>query len=123
MKKILLDTNFILICIKQKIDFFEELKLRGFKIIIPENVIREIKKIKKSRQKQRHREIADLALKILNKSSFEKIKFEKRNLDNAIAEFANKNENITVATLDRELKKKIKKPKLIIRGKKKLEII
>lgn len=123
MKKVLLDTNFILTCVKQKIDFFEELKLRSFRILIPENVIREIEKITKSKQKQADREIANLSLRIINKYNFEKIKFKKRNLDNAIAEFANKNENIIVATLDRELKRKIKGPKLVIRNQKKLDIL
>ena len=36
MKQALLDTNFILSCIRKKIDFFEEIRLMGIKIIIPE---------------------------------------------------------------------------------------
>ncbi len=43
MGQVLLDTNFILNCINQKIDFFED--LAGYKIIIPQEVINEIKKI------------------------------------------------------------------------------
>jgi uncharacterized protein len=123
MKKILLDTNFIINCVKQKIDFFEEIKLLGFKIIIPENVIREIEKIKNSKQKQYNREAANLALRILEKSEYEKIKFKKRNVDKAIKDFVDSENNIIVATLDKELKNKIKGHKMIIRNKKKLEII
>jgi uncharacterized protein len=123
MKKILLDTNFIINCVKQKIDFFEEIKLLGFKIIIPENVIREIEKIKNSKQKQYNREAANLALRILEKSEYERIKFKKRNVDKAIKDFVDSENNIIVATLDKELKNKIKGHKMIIRNKKKLEII
>ena len=39
----LLDSNFLLTCIKQKIDFFEEIKLMGISIIIPKQVLNELK--------------------------------------------------------------------------------
>jgi len=47
MKQAILDTNFILTCVKQKIDFFEWFNLNGIEILIPLEVINEIKKIKK----------------------------------------------------------------------------
>ena len=43
MKKVLLDTNFILTAIRNKIDFFEEIKLIGMKIAVPKQVVAEIK--------------------------------------------------------------------------------
>ena len=47
--KILLDTNFILTCAKQKIDFFDI--LQGKQILIPKQVIDEIKNVADSKQK------------------------------------------------------------------------
>ncbi len=112
MKQILLDTNFILSCIKQKIDFFEEIYLMGIQIIIPEQIINELKKLKK-----------ESALKLLENSKFKEISLKGKIVDNSIINYAKENPDIIIATLDRDIQKKIKNRKMIIRGKKKLEII
>lgn len=123
MKKAILDTSFILTCVKQKIDFLDEIKFMGIKVLIPEEVLDEVRKIMKSGKKLHFRENAKLALKILNKNGFKKIKLGTAHVDKGLVDFAKKNKDVIVATLDKELKKKIKKPKLVIRGKKKLEVI
>lgn len=123
MKKAVLDTNFILTCAKQKIDFLDEVKLMGLEVLIPEEVLEEIKRIMGSGKKFHFRENARLALKILNKNEFKKIKLGTEDVDKGLVNFAEKNKDVIVATLDRELKKKIKRPKLVIRGKKRLEVI
>jgi len=123
MKKAVLDTNFILTCVKQKIDFLNEIKFMGIRVLIPEEVLKEIRKIRSFGKKLHFRENAKLALKILNKKGFKKIKLGTANVDKGLVNFAEKNKDVIVATLDRELKKKIKKPKLVIRGKKKLKVI
>src|SRR3990167_2646427 len=110
MKSALLDTNFILICIKQKIDFFEELYLQGYQIIIPDKVIDELKKLKQTS-----------ALKLLEKNNFKEIILAGKNVDNSIINYAKENPEIILATLDKELQGKLKNKKIIIRGKKKLE--
>ena len=112
MKSALLDTNFILTCAKQKIDFFEELYFRGYQIIIPNRVIDELKKLKQTS-----------ALKLLEKNNFKEIILVGKNTDNSIINYANKNPDILIATLDKQLSNKLKNRKIIIRGKKKLEII
>ncbi len=123
MKKVILDTNFILTCVKQKIDFLNEIKFMGLEVLIPEEVLKEIRSITNSKKKLHFRENAKLALKILNKNKFKKIKFGTSNVDKGLVDFAKKNKEVIVATLDKELKEKIKKPKLVIRGKNKLEVI
>ena len=112
MKSALLDTNFILICIKQKIDFFEELYFRGYQIIIPDKVIDELKKLKQTS-----------TLKLLEKNNFKEIILTEKNTDNSIINYARKNPDILIATLDKQLSNKLKNRKIIIRGKKKLEIV
>ncbi len=114
-KEVVLDTSFILTCVKQKIDFFEEIKLMGIQILIPEQVIRELKNLDINHSK--------LALKILGKHKFKKIDLKIKNVDNGIKEFAKMHKDTIVATLDRELKRIIKSPKLIIIGGKKLEVV
>jgi len=64
-----------------------------------------------------------LALKILGKNDFEEIYLKEKNVDKGIVKFAKENPEIAVATLDREIKRKIKNQKIVIMGKKKLEII
>ena len=117
MKQAILDTSFILTCIKQKIDFIEELKFMGLEILIPNQVIKEIEGLSKTNEN------AKLALKIMQKPGLEKIDLKGKDTDNAIIIYANKNPKAIIATLDEAIKKKIKNNKLVIRGKKKLEII
>jgi len=123
MKKVILDSSFIISCVKQKIDFFEEIKFMGLQILIPTQVINEIEKVANSKKKFHIKKNANLALEILKINSFKKVEFEEKYVDTALAKFAKKNKNVVVATLDRELKNKLKNSKLIIRGKNKLEIV
>jgi len=117
MKYIVLDTSFILTAIRNKIDLFEELS--GYEIIIPEQVINEIKGLENSKLKSE----SNIALKLI-KLNKPKIKdFNGKNTDNAIVNYAKKNPDTIIATLDREIKRNIKNSKLIIRNKKKLEIL
>ena len=124
MKRIILDTNFILTCVKQKIDFFEYLEMHGIQILIPEQVINEIKRIAISRKKMHFKDDAELSLFILekNKNKFKKIKLDIKNVDNAIIKYTKKNPDVIIATLDREIKKKTSAKNLVIKGKKRLEV-
>ena len=122
MKQVILDTNFILACLRQKIDFFNDLKFMGLEIVIPKQVINELKKLERTAPKRHIKEDCELALKWLEKNSYETIDFGGRYVDKGIFKLTQENKNIIIATLDRELKKKIKNPKIVIKGKKKLEI-
>jgi len=113
MKKVILDTSFILTCLKQKIDFFEELKLMGILILIPKQVIVELKGVDKS----------GLALKLLENNSFEKIDINMKNVDQGIINYGKENPKVIIATLDKEIKTKTKNSKVIVREKSRLEVI
>lgn len=118
MKQIVLDTNFILSCIRNKIDFFEELELMGFEILIPVQVFREIETLAEKTESK-------TALRIVAKNEYryKEINLHVKYVDKGIIEFLKKNKEIFLATLDKELQGKVKNPKVIIRGKKKLEIV
>ena len=113
MKEIILDTSFIISCVRQKIDFFKEISLEGMKIFIPKQTISELKGLD-----------ARLALNLVdaNKEKFEVLTIPGKDADEAIIRFARKNPRVIVATLDQGLKKKLKNRKMVIRMKKKLEI-
>ena len=67
MKEVLLDTNFILSCIRDNIDCFEELTFMGFRILVPKEVVKELKKIAESKKSLKFRNDAELALRIIKK--------------------------------------------------------
>ncbi|MEK6926771.1 MAG: PIN domain-containing protein [Nanoarchaeota archaeon] len=112
--EVILDTSFILTCIKQKIDFFEELSFKGFKIFIPSQVISELKGLAISKSE------ANLALKILHSNSFKKLELNGRKTDNAIINYSKKHPEVYIATLDNEIIKKTRNRKIAIKGKKRL---
>ena len=121
MKQAILDTNFILTCVKQKIDFFRDIPKRGIQIIIPIQVIEEIKRVANSTKKLKFRVDAKLAQIILEKNKFKQINITGKYVDKALIKYAKENPSLIIATLDREIKNKLGNTKLIIRGKKKLE--
>lgn len=111
----LLDTNFILTCVKQKIDFFEDIKLMGIQIIIPQEVVAEIERLKTPEAKT--------ALALLQKNKFKKIEINKGHVDKKIISYLKDKPKIILATLDKELQSKVSNPKMIVRERKRLEII
>lgn len=123
MGNVLLDTNFILSCVAQKIEFFEQIQSMGHKIIIPEEVIKEIVSISTSNKALRFRTAAKLSLMILENETFIKIRLGTRNVDKGIKKLAEEDDKLIIATLDRDIKKSNKNKNLVIRNKKKLEII
>jgi rRNA-processing protein FCF1 len=119
--KIVFDTNFLLTCIKQKIDFLQELE--GFELLLPRQVIKEIKDIiKDKRKKASERELAKTTLAFIDqfKSRFKTIELEKNYVDLGLKKLKG---DYIIATLDKEIKKNLKgKAKfLIISKRKKLE--
>ncbi len=122
MKYTVLDANFILSCIRKKIDFFEKIPLMGMKILIPLQVLDEIKKISFS-GKGKFKEEAKLALTLLRNQKFKRVDLYTKNVDNGLIKLANENENYIIATLDKKIKNKTQNHNLVIRGEKNLEII
>jgi len=118
--KILLDTNFVLTCIKQKIDFetlANEILDGKIEWIIPLEVLKEIEKFK-------DKVLSKKSLEFLDKLKPQIIKLEGNspNVDQKIARYIY-GEKIILATLDKGLKSKVNNPILSIRGKKMLKLL
>tara|TARA_Y100000310_G_scaffold337740_1_gene425602 strand:+ start:15562 stop:15945 length:384 start_codon:yes stop_codon:yes gene_type:complete len=126
--KILLDTNFILTCVKRKIDFIslsEEIFDEPLYWMVPQDILNELMAIKnKLKIKILDKNSANLSLEILKKIDPEIIKLHSKNpnVDEKIIDYL-KNKKIVLATMDKNLKKKVKNKILTIRGNKNLEII
>ena len=123
MRQVVLDTNFILTAIKNKIDFIEGVTFLGLTPIVPEQVIAELEKIVESKKKLKFKDDARLGLKILSKKKIKKIDLKNDYVDNGLIAYSEQNKSAIIATMDKELKSKIPNQRLIIRAKKRLEII
>lgn len=126
--KILLDTNFILTCVKQKIDFpsfANEIIDQKIEWLVPQDVLNELKNIKdKKGMKVADKDAARLSLEIIRNLNPKIIKFPDKNpnVDIKIVNYI-VNKDVVLATLDKNLKSRVNKKILTIRGKKRLEII
>jgi rRNA-processing protein FCF1 len=123
--EILLDTNFILTCVRQKIDFFragDEIIDEKIRWIVAEEVLKELRDLSRRKGgKIKDKQAAKLGAEIAEK--LKKIKLNNKNVDKGIVDYLSKHKKTVLATLDRELKKKISNKVLTIRAKKFLDII
>ena len=123
MKTVLLDTDFLVHCASFRIDYVEEIKRildAGHRICIIDKTLDELDSIVE-RQKGKARADAKLAKAILKVKKIAEIKTKKDKIvDELILEIAGK-EKHAVATMDAELKRKLKAkgiPVVVIRQKK-----
>jgi rRNA-processing protein FCF1 len=127
MKKIILDTDFLIHCAEAKVDYTPELRRIcdfHYSTNIIDKTLDELKSIIE-KKKGKHKRNAKLALLILKKKKLNRIKTKKDKIvDKLILEQAN--QNIIVATTDANLKKKLKNKGIqviVLRQKKYLTMI
>ena len=124
--QILLDTNFVLTCVKQKIDFvnlINEIIDEKIEWIIPDEVITELKDLSTRKNlKGKDKDSAKLSIELINMIHPEIISIKHKNVDQGIVDYI-KDKNIILATLDKELKKKVKNRVMVIKDFKGVEII
>jgi len=126
--KILLDTNFIMTCIKQKLDFVslaEEIFNESIEWIIPQDVLDELGNLKdKKGMKVADKNAAKLSFEILQtiRPKIVELPGKNPNVDIKIVNYI-MDKKIILATLDKNLKNRVKNKILTIRGKKSLEIV
>ena len=110
MKKIILDTNFLLIPYQFKVDIFSEIKRVcdfKYRLFIVDQTIDELKKLAET-QKGKDKLAAVLAMAMLEQKKVGQIKTKKdKDVDNLILDESD--ENTIVATQDRILKSRLKK--------------
>ncbi|MFB6245986.1 MAG: PIN domain-containing protein [Candidatus Pacearchaeota archaeon] len=123
MKEAILDTSFILDCVRDKIDFFESLNHEGINPLIPEQVIGELEKVANSKKKEKFREDAKLALRIIEENEFEKPDIGRGHVDKMIKKFAEQNPKVMIASMDKELKDKVPNQKIVVRNNQHMDII
>jgi len=115
----ILDTNFIISCVKRKINFIEQLQELGFVTIIPREVMQELKDL---RLKVSHesRVAIDLAMKLLEGKEVKKTKLGNKKVDKGSIEKGKR--GIFIATLDNIIKREVPNKIIINNAGNRLEI-
>jgi len=108
MKKILLDTNFLMISFQFGVDIFSEIERIcnfNYKLFVLDKTIGELKNIIET-QKGMHKDAARAALQLLKFKKIAAIKTSsKKHTDDIILDYAKK--DYLVATQDKDLKRKL----------------
>lgn len=107
MKKIIIDTNFLMIPYKFRVDIFSEFSRIcnfNYEMFIFEESINEFKKIMEN-QRGINKKAAQFALKLIKLKNIGIIKSNEKDVDNSILN--NINEDDIIATLDIALKQKL----------------
>jgi len=122
--KIILDTNFLIYCAKNKLDYVEELSNllnEDFELVVPLQVVRELELIKEDKKKKvsgKDKQASNLALQLLDTNKVKKIKVKGKTVDEGIINLSKENKKNIVCTLDREMRRILGRVILINRGKK-----
>ena len=125
--EILIDTNFVLTCVKQKIDFVylvEKLSDEKVEWIVPQQVLNELGNLKdRVGMKNVDRDAAKLSFDILQMIKPEIVDLGRGpNVDIGIVNYI-KNKQIVLATLDKALKNRVENRILTIKGKKNIGFV
>ncbi|MEK6873169.1 MAG: PIN domain-containing protein [Nanoarchaeota archaeon] len=119
--KIILDTNFLIYCAKEKLDYNEEIQNlinERYELVVPEQVVEELKRLAKKTKKWSDKEASNLALQLLGKNKIKIIDVNGKKVDDVIINLAKENPKNIVCTLDREMRKELPRVILLNRNKK-----
>ena len=122
MANVILDTSFILSCVRNKLDFYEELEEKGHLVFIPKEVVLEIKRIKDSSKSLKVKNEAEVALKIIKSGNYGEVNAPGKYVDAGIKAYLEIHPDFILATVDKGLKKSVRNRKIVIRNRKKLEL-
>ena len=120
MKKVILDTNFLLIPVQFNVDIFSEIQRifeGSYQVCVLDKTVAELKEII-DKQKGKSREAAKIALQLLKAKKVKALRTKAdKDVDALLVELS-KNSDVVVATQDAALRKKLKSSKIILRQKK-----
>jgi len=122
--KIILDTNFLIYCAKEKMNYVEEignLINEAYELIVPLQVINELKKLQYDQFKKvsgKDKASASLALQLLEFNNVKQVSAVGKSVDDAIINLSRENKKNIVCTLDREMRHILGRVILVSKGKK-----
>lgn len=117
--EVLLDSSFIISCVKKNIPFLDQLEENGFKVYVPHEVIEELKDLRLSVRRE-ERNAIEFALDLFEKRKVKKIKLGHKKVDHGLIEKGV--QGMYIATLDREIKHSIPKKIVIFDAQKRVGV-
>ncbi len=117
--EVFLDTNFIISCVKKRIDFIDELLARGFRVIVPREVIHELKDLRLN-VTHTDRAAIDVALQMFAGKGIEKGKLGGKTVDEGL--IAKGKQGAYIATLDAAIKRVVPNKVVILDATKNISI-
>jgi len=102
--EVVLDSSFIVSCIKHKIDFVSELEGMGFKVLLPKEVFEEIKDLRLTSDHATKMAV-EVALEMFTKRKVKSVSLGDRQVDEGLIEFGKK--GAYIATLDGVIKRQV----------------
>ena len=113
--QVLLDSSFIISCVRDRIDFLSQLEEQGFTPIVPREVLQEMKDLRTSNRASREdRAAVDVALEMIEKKGVKKNSLGKGRVDDFLIRRGQ--EGIFIATLDNGIKKRVPKKIVIFKA-------
>lgn len=121
--EVILDTNFIISCVRKRIDFLSELADLGFNdIAVPKEVIQEMKDIKKrTNESFEDRAAVNVAFEMLKERKIKEITLGCKLPDEGLIKLGKK--GAYIATLDAEIKHAVPNKVVINNSKNGLEVV
>jgi len=119
--EVILDANFIISCVMKRIDFLSQLKEKGFKVVVPREVIQEMKDLRIGRKMSQEERIAiDVAIKILFSKKVKKMTIGQGKVDDLLIKKGK--EGAYIATLDNGIKRQVPNRVVIFSAKKEVGV-
>lgn len=117
--EVILDTNFIISCIRKKIDFLSQLEEQGFKVAVPREVLQELKDVRRDKKTSRDdRTAIDLAMEMLLNKKIKKMSLGSGKVDNWLVQKGN--DGYYIATLDKDVKHHVPRKIVIFNAQKRV---
>ena len=108
--KIILDTNFLIYCAANKLDYVEQISQminEDYELVVPKQVVTELSKLRDDKLKKvsgKDKDAADLALQLLDFNKIKRVNTKGRTVDEAIVNLSLEDPKNVVCTLDRGMR-------------------
>ncbi len=113
--QVLLDSSFIISCVRDRIDFLTQLEEQGFTPVVPREILQEMKDLRVSNRSSREDRIAiGVALEMIEQKGVKKNSLGKGRVDDFLIQRGQA--GVFIATLDNGIKKRITKKIVIFKA-------
>jgi rRNA-processing protein FCF1 len=104
--EVILDSSFIISCVREGIDFIEQFETLGYKMVVPREVMQEMKDLRlNSKSSHEDRFSIDIALELIRMNKLKKMTIGQGTVDDKLIHLGKK--GIYIATLDKAIKKQV----------------